>query len=234
VFCNIIDLLLPRYHFCVIFSVETTKASMFFCSGSLSNRFARSTDIGEAEQPIPPKLKLSTLLRIPRWLKIINEIDGVGQNKEQFATIVPISLTRVLVALSRSSMLDKHLETPEAFGAECDNAAKCDTTTIAVYNGGGRTRHTHLWKSTSAGLRSVTQERATGPDRVLYSSGATTLICIVEGAKAVNAVNLRLEVFPPDAWKAYQLSPHNLVAEVNGITISMCGTVMIVNIPPPR
>merc|ERR1719171_1211795 len=47
---------LPRYQFCVMFSVDTTIARQFLLSDDVSSRVARSTETTEAEQPIPPRL----------------------------------------------------------------------------------------------------------------------------------------------------------------------------------
>merc|ERR1719263_579096 len=67
---------LPRYQFCVMFSVETTRARALRCSGECSNLAARSTAMTEAEQPMPPRLYAWMLERIPKRLTIIADSDG--------------------------------------------------------------------------------------------------------------------------------------------------------------
>mmetsp|Transcript_24464 Transcript_24464/g.76834 ORF Transcript_24464/g.76834 Transcript_24464/m.76834 type:complete len:244 (-) Transcript_24464:453-1184(-) len=94
---------LPRYQFCVIFSVDTTSASVLRCSCDRSSRRARSIEMTEAEQPMPPRLKDSTSDRMRKRLTSMAESDGVGQKSEQLTITMPMSSGAVPVDSSSCS-----------------------------------------------------------------------------------------------------------------------------------
>ncbi|EYU45169.1 hypothetical protein MIMGU_mgv1a015965mg [Erythranthe guttata] len=91
-----IDFLFPKYQFWVMFSILTTTAYVFRWTWSMS--LAKSTAITPALHPIPPKLKLRIFPLNLYLLTIMAESEGVGLNKLQLTTRMPIcfGLTFVL------------------------------------------------------------------------------------------------------------------------------------------
>ncbi|KAJ0607974.1 hypothetical protein HanPSC8_Chr03g0106421 [Helianthus annuus] len=83
-----------------MFSMLTTTAYVLrTCSISL----AKSTAITPALQPIPPRLNVLIFPRSLYLLTIMELNDGVGLNRLQFTTKIPISFGLTLVDLNRLS-----------------------------------------------------------------------------------------------------------------------------------
>ena len=97
----IMDFSLPKYQFCVMFSVDTTSAVELGCK--CSSCCASPIEITPAEHPMPARLYVMMFVRILNRLTIIADSEGVGLNSEQLTTRMSTFCGLVLVFRSASS-----------------------------------------------------------------------------------------------------------------------------------
>lgn len=92
---------IATYQFRVMFSVLTTTAYVARCTWSSSR--AKSTEMTPALHPMPPKLYDLIFPRSLYLFIIIAESEGVGLNRLQFTTKIPMSFGFTLVEANKLS-----------------------------------------------------------------------------------------------------------------------------------